>query len=251
MSMDTDFRSMADDFFVNVDLRTTLALPGARETVLHFCEAVQKAFPGMTSFFEREAHQYVLEGDRESGRYQWLEIHRHRLTAGAFNPPTVAAAYELHRWLVERSVYFLGVGGLDVESLDVLFGFNLDFRGNRDAVVAEALLDGSPLGALTDPGRRKCVEFEPSIALTLDEACDCQARVSVETRGNSYQVRTGQYDDEPISVYLTVRQYPTAGRVMDIQASLEQQCLWCEELACSVVVPQVVKPIWAAIAAAP
>ena len=34
-----------------------------------------------------------------------------------------------------------------------------------------------------------------------------QARIDVVTRTNSYQVRTGDYSDEVISVYLIVRRY--------------------------------------------
>jgi hypothetical protein len=248
--MDVDFNSIVDDFFVNMSLQTTLALPHTRETILHFCEAVQKEFPEMTSFYQRDAEEYVLEGNRETGRYEWLELHACRLTAGSFNPRSAEAAYRFHHWLAERSVYFLGVSGLDIESLDLLFGFNLDFRGNRDSIVADALLNGSPLGALPVAGERVCLEFEPSLVLAMDDSCSLQARISVETHSSSFQVRTGQYDDEPISVYLTVRQYPEPGKVMDLGASLMRQCMQCEDLACRLVVPQVIRPIAAAIAAA-
>ena len=109
-----DFTSAADDFFVNLDLQTTLALPDSRETILQFCEAVQKKFQGMASFYQRDSGQYVLEGDRDSGSYQWMELQSHQLSAGYFNPPDLPSAYELHSWLLDRVVYFLGIGGLDV-----------------------------------------------------------------------------------------------------------------------------------------
>ena len=248
--MDLDLSNLVDDFFVNMSLQTTLALPHTRETILHFCEAVQKEFPEMTSFFQREAEEYVLEGNRETGRYEWLELHPRRMTAGSFNPHSAESAYRFHQWLTERSVYFLGVSGLDIESLDVLFGFNLDFRGNRDGIVSEALLGGSPLGMLLGGGEGVCLEFEPSIVLAMDDSCSLQARVSIETHSSSYQVRTGQYDDEPISVYLTVRQYPEPGKVMDLGASMLRQCGQCEDLTRRLIVPQIIRPIAAAIAAA-
>ena len=52
--MTDDLSSVADDFFVNLNLQTAMALPNSRETVLHFCEAVQKQFGPMRSFFQRE-----------------------------------------------------------------------------------------------------------------------------------------------------------------------------------------------------
>ena len=69
-----DFNTVADDFFVNFDFQTTLALPNSRESVLHFCEAIQKEFPDMTSFYQRETGEFVLEGNHDTGSYQWMEM---------------------------------------------------------------------------------------------------------------------------------------------------------------------------------
>lgn len=248
--MSMDFRDVADDFFVNLNLQTTLALPDSRETILHFCEAVQKEFPLMTSFYQRESGEFVLEGDREGGSYQWMELQSRRLTAGYFNPPDLAEAYRMHRWLLERAMYYLGVGGLDIECMDVLFGFNLDYVGNRDAIVAEALLGNSPLGNLASMASVRPLECEPNLVVALEEDCYMQARLSLETRSSSYQVRTGNYDDEPISVYFTVRQYPRMSKVLDFQASFERQCGVCEDLTRRAVVPNVIEPIASAIASA-
>jgi len=245
-----DYSGVADDFFVNLDLQTTLALPDSRETILHFCETVQKEFRQMTNFYQRRGGHYVLEGDRDSGSYQWMELQRHELSAGYFNPPDLAAAYHLHRWLLERVVYFLGISGLDVEAMDVLFGFNLDYVGNRDGIVAEALLAGSPLAALAEEAPTRTVEFQPSMAVALTEDCYLQARLSIETRCDSYQIRTGNYSDEPIGIHFTVRRYPSGGKVLDLPESFTQQCEAAEDLVSRIVIPQVARPIAAAIAAA-
>lgn len=245
-----DYSGIADEFFVNLDLQTTLALPESRETILHFCEAVQKEFRGMTSFYQRESRHYVLEGDRDSGSYQWMELQPNQLSAGYFNPPDLASAYRLHSWLLDRVVYFLGIGGLDVEALDVLFGFNLDYRGNRDALVADALLAGSGLAAMAGEHPIRIVEFQPTVVMGLTEDCSLQARLSLETRCDSYQIRTGDYSDEPISIYFTVRRYPSPGGVMDLQVSFVGQCETVEDLTGRIVIPQIAQPIAAAIASA-
>lgn len=246
--MGLDFSAVADDYFVNLNLQTALTLPNSRETILHFCEAVQKEFGDMSSFYQRDDGDSVLEGDRESGSYRWLELGPNRLTAGHFNPPGTDEANRFHYWLLDRSVYFLGLSALDVDALDVLMGFNLDFRGNRNEVVAQALLSGSPLSALGSEHGARSVECDPTLVVALEEDCYLQARLAVEARCNSYQVRTGQYDDEPISVFFTVRRYPQPGRKMDLKAAFAQQCETCEDLISRVVVPQIVLPISAAIA---
>ncbi len=248
--MSTDFSGLADDFFVNLNLQTTLALPNSRESLLHFCEAVQKEFPSMTAFYQRESGDFVLEGDRESGSYRWMELSAHRLSAGYFNPPELAKAQRLHTWLLDRSVYFLGVSPLDIDALDVLMGFNMDYRGNRDAIVAQALFSGAPLSSLLSEGSEKCVECEPSVVIALDEDCYLQARLSLETRSNSYQVRTGNYDDEPISIYFTIRRYARPGHLIEMKQAFADQVEMCEDLVARQVIPQVLNPIASAIASA-
>ncbi len=246
--MTNSYEAFTDDFFLNLSLQTALPLPDSRETILQFCEACQKEFGSMTTFYQRESGEYVLEGDRDSGTYPWLEIESRRLTSGAFNPPDLHAAVLQHRWMLERAPYYLGVSPLDVDCLDVLFGFNLDFTGNRDAVVAEALLAGSPLGCLSEEAGLLPLNFEPGFVVALDHECYLQARLSVETRGNSYQVRTGSYDDEPISVYFTVRSYPRPGQKFTIREAFDRQVEMGQDLIQRLILPRVIQPIAATIA---
>lgn len=243
----SEFDDIADDVMMNLNLQTTLALPGSRETILHFYEAVQKEFPSMTSFYQRETGEFVLEGDRESGSYSWLELSSHRMAAGSFNPTSVEEGHRLYTWLLERSVYFLGVSDLDIECVDVLFGFNLDYDGNRDALVAEALLEGSPLGNLARTGSAKAIEFEPSMVITLDEGCYVQGRLSIETHGGGLGVRTGEYEAEPISIYFTVRRYPRPGKPFRLMELFAKQCSTCEDLTRRLVIPNIINPISTAI----
>ena len=55
------------------------------------------------------------------------------------------------------------------------------------------------------------INCEPSLTIALDEDCRVQFRLSVETRTNAYQVRTGEFPEEQLSVYVTARQYGSLG----------------------------------------
>jgi hypothetical protein len=48
---------------------------------------------------------------------------------------------------------------------------------------------------------------EPNLTLSLDDDCRTQVRVGVETRTTPYHIRTGEYQDEQLSVYVTARRY--------------------------------------------
>ncbi len=248
--MSASFSNFSDDFFLNVDLQTSLTLPRERETVLHFCETIQKQYGDLTDFYQRDQGAHVLEGDRQAGSYRWVEIDKRRLSCGAFNPDVAEDAYRMHDWILHRSRYFLGISHLDVESLDLVYGFNLDYVGNRDAIVCDALLGGAPLGALAQEDDTTIINFEPSLIIAADPKCAIQARLAVETRSSSFQVRTETYAEEPITVYFTIRSHPQPEEQFDILRSLEAQREVGEDLLTRVVIPLVIRPIASAIAAA-
>src|SRR3990172_2999619 len=112
-----------------------------------------------------------------------------------------------HRLVLDLAPYDLSVSPLDCEALDLLFGFDFTYRGNHNQLVAEALGASPAMEKLAEAAGGTVIAFEPSLTVALDEDCRLQCRLSVETRTNAYQVRTGEYAEEQLSVYLTARQY--------------------------------------------
>lgn len=238
----------ADDFYVNMNLNTELELPNARETVLHFFEQMRKAFPELRNFYTREGGDLVLEGDKESGQYRWLAIESRRLCSGYVDPETLEDAYKQHEMVLELAPHLLTISLLDCEAMDVMFGFDFTYVGNHDELVAEVLGVGSGLDGLSDLPGSRVVNFEPSITMALDEACRLQCRFSIETRTNAYQVRTGDFPEEQLSVYFTVRQYWGNGPEKSFVESFRRQCRIGEEIVRERIIPRIVRPLAAAIA---
>ena len=196
-----------DDFYVNMNLNTEMELPTTRDTVLHFFEQMKKAFPELRNFYTRESGDLVLEGAKEQESYRWLAIEPRRLCSGQVNPEVLEDAYRQHEMVLELAPHLLMISLLDCEALDVMYGFDFTYEGNHDEVVAEAFGIGPALeGMLEVPGAR-VINYEPSLTLALDEACRLQCRLAVETRTSAYQVRTGEFPEDQISIYFTVRQY--------------------------------------------
>ncbi len=96
---------------------------------------------------------------------------------------------------------------LDCEALDVMFGFDFNYDGNHDEVVAEALGVGHGLEGLFELPRAQVINYEPSVTLALNESGQLQCRLAIETRTNPSRARTREFGDDQISVYFTVRQY--------------------------------------------
>jgi hypothetical protein len=243
------YSSLCDDFGVYVYLNTKMELPSNRETILHFFDSLQKTYPQMTDFDTRENGEFVLEEDREQGSYRWVTFESRRLSSGYVNPPEVEAADSYHERLLELAPYHLDLNPLDCEALDVLFAFDFMFSGNHDEVVAEALGMNSTLESLLQVSGTKVINFEPSVMLSLDENCRLQCRLSVETRTNAYQIRTGQFPDAPISVYFTVRQYWGRQPYKTFGESYKNQRKIVQELVDHHIIPAVIRPVAQAIAA--
>jgi len=102
--------------------------------------------------------------------------------SGYVNPPSVDAAVEQHKLVLELIPYMLSVSPLDCEALDCMMGFDYSYRGNHDALVAEALGASPAFEGLIDLPNSQVINFEPSMTVALDDACRLQARLMVETR---------------------------------------------------------------------
>src|SRR3954447_1033525 len=197
----------ADDVFVNMNLNTVMDLPTGRDTVLHYFDQMKKAFPELRNLHARDSGDLVLEGDKDAGQYRWVALEPRRLCSGHVNPETLEDAYRQHELVLDLAPHLLTISLLDCEALDVMYGFDFTYDGNHDEVVAEALGIGPALEGLLEVPQTRIVNFEPSMTLALDESCRLQCRLSIETRTNAYQVRTGDYPEDQISVYFTIRQY--------------------------------------------
>jgi hypothetical protein len=243
----TRLNSDADDFYVNLNLNTEMELPTGRDTVLHYFEQMKKAFPELRNFYTRESGDLVLEGDKERGHYRWVAIEPRRLCSGQVNPESLEDAYRQHEMVLDIAPHLLAISVLDCEALDVMFGFDFIYEGNHDEVVAEALGIPPAVEGLLEVSGTRVINFEPSITLALDESCRLQCRLSIETRTNAYQVRTGDYPEDQISIYFTVRQYWGNGPDRTFLESFRRQREIGEELVQEKVIPRIVRPLAQAI----
>ena len=242
------YSSLCDDFYVNMNLGTEMELPANRETVLQFFERVQKTYPVMRNFYCRDSGDFVLEEDKDKGTYRWCTIEPRRVCSGLVNPDSVEAAMRQHKLILELAPYMLSVSPLDCEALDLLYGFDFTYHGNHNQLVAEALGVSPALERVLDIPGAAVINCEPSLTVALDEDCRLQFRVSMETRTNAYQVRTGDYPEEQLSVYVTARQYGSLSPEKTFVDTLKQLQQVCEQMLENQVIEQVLRPLARTIA---
>jgi hypothetical protein len=242
------YSSLCNDFYVNMNLGTEMELPTNRETVLHFFDRVRKAYPDMRNFYCRERGEFVLEEDKDKGNYRWCAIEPRRICSGQANPESIDSAMEQHKLVLELAPYMLSVSPLDCEALDLLFGFDFTYRGNHNQLVAEALGVSPAMECLGEMADATVINYEPSFTVALDEECRTQFRLSVETRTNAYQVRTGDFPEEQISVYVTARQYGSLGTDDTFIETLERLAKVCHEMIENHVAENILDPLARTIA---
>ena len=240
----TPYASLADDFYINMNLATEMELPAQRETILQYFERLQKRFPTMRKFYCRDKRDYVLEEDKDQGRYRWAAVESKRLCSGQVNPATL----DQHRLVLDLAPAFLSVSPLDCEAIDVLFGFDFAYRGNHNALLAEALGVGPALERLGDGPGGRVINYEPSLTIAYDEDCRVQVRVSTETRTNAFQVRTGDFNEEQLSVYVTARQYGSLDPDTTYVDTMDRLATLAREVVDSCVVEQILRPLARTIA---
>lgn len=242
------FGSINGDFYVNMRLGSQMPLPQERETVLHFFERVRKVFPAMTGFRRLDGGELTLEEDRSGETYRWMTLEQKRLYAGHVNPSSLEEGMRLHTLLLDAAPHFLGLSTMEIDHLDVLLGFDLEYNGNHDEIIAETMYADSPLACLGDVEGARPVDFQPVITVAFGDDCRQQARIEIVTRTGAYQVRSGDYSDDAISVYLIMRQYWGDPRLVEPARIAAELVLRGEQLLVERVIPRIVQPISAAIA---
>jgi hypothetical protein len=244
----TSYHGLADDHYVSMNLSTEMELSGSRETILHYFEQMQRKFPEMRNFYARDKGDFVLEADKENGSYRWCSVESRRICSGHVNPPSFDAALDQHRYALELAPYGLSLSRLDCEAIDLLMGFDFTFRGNQNQLIAEALGICPAYEKLSTMPGATYISNEPAITIALDDDCRTQVRVNVETRTNAYQIRTGEFQDEQVSVYVTARQYGSLGAGTSFVEIIDRLAIICREVVDGYVVDSVLQPLARAIA---
>jgi len=244
----SNYTSCSDDFYLNMNISTEMGLPTSRETVLHFFEQVQKRYPTMRNFYGREPGEFVLEEDKEPGNYRWATIEPKRVLSGYVNPESVDGAMEQHRLILDLIPHLLSVSPLDCEALSVMYGFDFTYRGNHNQLVVEALGMYPAFDKLSEIPGTTILCNEPSIQLAFDEDCRVQCRLNIETRTSAYQIRTGEYSEEQLSVYLTARRYGSLNAGETYVEVMEHLSRICRNMLDNYLVENILQPLQQAIA---
>jgi hypothetical protein len=244
--MATSFGALCTDFYVNQKLSVKMDLPGDRETVMHMFDRVRADQPAMKKF-RRFTDELSLESSRRNGAYKWLALRRNSIRTGHVNPDSLEQSYELHKLLLRIAPYHLSLSPLDLEYQELLFGFDLEAKGNQNEIVFDALLAQTPLGALLDYPNARPVDVQPVFGISLSDKMDLQAFFEVKTTTSQSQIRSGKYRSEPISIFLTIRKHGPIDKVEDLLTNFELMRQHAEKLAVERVVPDLLTPISRAI----
>ena len=120
----------------------------------------------------------------------------------------------------------------------MLIGFDFSYRGNQNQLIAEALGVCPAFEKLSTMPGATFIGNEPSLTLALDPECRMQCRVNVETRTNAYQIRTQDFQEEQVSVYVTARQYGSLSPDTTYVAAIERLARLAQEVVDGYVVDQ-------------
>lgn len=235
--MTASYGAFCTDHYVNLKLGLKLELTRSRDTVLSLFERVRRQYPGMSEF-RKYTDELALESPTGDAPHRWLAVRASSVRSGVVNPSAALEAYRLHEMVLDVSPYFLDISPLDIDYVEVLYGFDIAAGGNHDAVVAETLLGGSPLAGLFDLGQGMPIDCQPLVGLTLGDGTE--AFFEVRTRPDEQR---GDRRGEPISVYLTLRRAGPINELKELGRRFREMTERGEELVERGVLPVLVNPI--------
>ncbi len=242
--------AVCDEFYVSGRLFLKLELSPDRETVLHFFDRIRKEFPSLNKMRRREPASLMLEEDvDEHGARRWLRLDAGSLRFGQLAPADRDGVRAFGTTILTQAPYHLSFSDLDYDHLELTYGFDLDYRGNHDQLVAETLLgESAGVGFLFGDRASRIIDVQPYFGIAVTPGCDLQAYVEIKSRTTSFEVRNQTYEGEPITVFLTVRKYWNTEGVTALAENLATLFETADDLASEVVVPHFVNALAAAIA---
>ncbi|MCK6485006.1 MAG: hypothetical protein HUU22_10440 [Phycisphaerae bacterium] len=251
--MSIPFSAMCDEFYTSTRLFLKLELALERETILHFFDSIRREFPTMRKLRRRDEGDLVLEDDApDEDTRRWIRIEEGALRFGCYNPAHPGDARLLGERVLESAPYHLTLSDLDYDHIEVVYAFDLEYRGNHDQLVAETLYAEHPLTAfLNDERALHTIDCQPFLGVSLSDECETQAYVEIKSRTSTFEVRTGRFEPQPLTVYFTVRRYWGFGEQDSLVACYRQLCDIADEWCTDRVVPLVVNPLAQAIASRP
>ncbi len=243
----SSFGALCDGFYVNQKLTTKMDLPLRRDGVLELFERLRKEFPALERFRRYEG-ELALETAVRAGSHQWVALRKTSVRSGVVRPSEGEEASRLHRAVLELAPMYLSISPLDVESVEALYGFDLDAVGNHNEIVYDALFSKTPLARLMEGTDWSLVDFQPYWSMGLTKRCDVQASVEIKTRTGPREVRTSRYREEPISVFVTMRRVGGVSDVRELPGVFSQIGEEAERIVSERVAPLVLAPLREAIA---
>jgi len=237
--MSTSYRALCSDFYINSRLSVRMELPSGREPVLELFERTRRAYPKMSSF-RRYKDELALESSPDAAPHRWMAIRNASVRAGVVNPSDEDEMYALHRTVAETAPYFLSISPLDLESIELLYGFDLGARGNHDEIVASALLGGSALATLMDAEPMRVKSCEPTVGMRFEGEDGLEASFEVKTRSTEKAPGEG---DEPISIYLVLRRHDPVTDLRQLRGRFDSLVERGRSLVDEYVVPNLLVPL--------
>lgn len=247
--MSHNLAAMCDDFYISSRLYLKLDMALERDTVLHFFDRIRKGFPGLRKLRRNDRNVIVLEEEPdETGSRRWIRLDPNSLRFGHFSPPDSQAMRQFGELILEQAPYHFSFSDIDFDHLEVIYGFDLEYNGNHDQLVAETFWsDHIASGLLFGDNAVHVIDAQPYFGIALTPTCDLQAYVEVKSRTTTFEVRNDAFEGEPISIFLTARRYWGLEAQPSLQDTLPELIDIAEELAADRVVPCFVNPLASAI----
>ena len=243
----SQYSQYVEDFYINMTLYTEMELPTDRQSLLHFFDRVSKKYPSMGNFYNRERNEYVLEEEKDGTGYRWCSTEAKRVNSGAVNPESVDEAIAQHRFVLDQVPYALSVSHLDCESLSLMYGFDFNYRGNHNDLLSEVLGLIPVFDRIAQRPDVRLTSYEPSLQLALDADCRTQCRLSFEPRTTSRSIKTGEFQEELLSVYFTVRRFGSLSSEAAFGDTLAELDTVSRDLVDGYLVENVLAPLHQAI----
>ena len=238
------FRAICSDHYVNLKVALKLELSRDRQSVMDLFDRVRRLHPGMDQF-KRYQDEIALETNTSGQEHLWLAIRANSIRSGSVNPDSLEDGYRYHKSILELTPPFLTISPLDIDFVELLYGFDMPAPGNHNEIIYDALYAGSHLSPLMDIPGTSPIDVQPVFGVLIRDESETEAQFEVKTRATRGS-DDGSHPD-PISVYLTLRRRGPFRDLSGVGPAFDSLARHGEQLLAERAEPYLLTPIYEAI----
>ena len=243
MSTSTDNKARGCKRIINFGVKSSRKIDVDSESFWRFAEDVSKRVPSLTKVdADEENGTLTLFESGGSSRVREIRVEPNGIQCAAGSEVQDDEQLSFMREVAVAAEVF-DIPKLSLEHVDLRYIFRITHHGNHHDLIASVLWAGGPLKHFRDALETPFISVDTDLSIEVPGHEDVHLALTTKPRTSLREVRTGNYDGDPLDIGCGVVRFGGFATMPSFDAMLEEfENIWTSQLE-EYVMKYVVQPL--------